>query len=145
MAGHQDLKFMSNDTSALWASLFKQYRNADDVTSLLLVKCTEGSNAEVCFYVKTGEKNAWVPKGQGNAFIGKNGLGKEREGDARTPEGEFSATMAFGILPDPGTRYDYIDILPETYAARMLPKLPVGTVMCVGTNRSNSCCCSRGL
>lgn len=36
------------------------------------------------------------------ALIGKNGLGKQAEGDARTPSGELKPLAAFGILPDPG-------------------------------------------
>ena len=35
-------------------------------------------------------------------FIGKNGLGKVKEGDNKTPVGSFKFDYAFGIAPDPG-------------------------------------------
>ena len=35
-------------------------------------------------------------------FIGRNGLGKTREGDAKTPVGVFHFNRAFGIADDPG-------------------------------------------
>ena len=40
-------------------------------------------------------------------FIGKNGLGKVREGDGKTPVGVFRFDAAFGIAPDPGCAIPY--------------------------------------
>lgn len=100
--------------SARWASILKKYRKDDSVSSLLLVKCTEGSNAEVCYYLKSGK--TWSLQSEGTAFIGRNGLGKEKEGDGKTPEGDFTATMSFGILPDPGSNEGYIQVSPYTIA-----------------------------
>ena len=54
--------------------------------------------------------------GKGEAFIGKNGLGKTREGDAMTPEGDFGVLTAFGILPDPGTALPWLPVTSSTYA-----------------------------
>lgn len=54
--------------------------------------------------------------GSGSAYIGRNGLGKEREGDGKTPEGVFHATVAFGIMPDPGTSLPYIPVSPTVFA-----------------------------
>ena len=35
-------------------------------------------------------------------YIGKNGLGKTKEGDGKTPVGTFGFNAAFGIADDPG-------------------------------------------
>ena len=35
-------------------------------------------------------------------FVGRNGVGKTKEGDARTPVGVFHFNRAFGIADDPG-------------------------------------------
>ena len=84
-----------------WAQIMESYLPNDSVAQLLLVKHTEGSNAIAEFYLK--ENGTWQLVGKNPVFIGENGLGKEKEGDRKTPVGEFSAYTAFGILPDPGT------------------------------------------
>lgn len=48
-------------------------------------------------------------------FIGKNGLGKTKEGDQRTPVGEFRFTRAFGLADDPGCPLPYHKITKEDY------------------------------
>lgn len=48
-------------------------------------------------------------------FIGKNGLGKTKEGDAKTPVGEFHFNRAFGIADDPGSRIPYVKVNENTY------------------------------
>ncbi|MBQ8828045.1 MAG: L,D-transpeptidase family protein [Clostridia bacterium] len=42
------------------------------------------------------------------AFIGINGIGKEKEGDGKTPVGVFRFCAAFGNKPNPGTLFAYI-------------------------------------
>lgn len=51
-----------------------------------------------------------------DVHIGRNGVGKQREGDKKTPLGTLHARQAFGILPNPGTRMPYINITPTTFA-----------------------------
>ena len=48
-------------------------------------------------------------------FIGKNGLGKTKEGDAKTPVGVFRFNRAFGIADDPGSRIPYVKADDDTY------------------------------
>lgn len=48
-------------------------------------------------------------------FMGKEGLGKTREGDARTPVGAFHFTAAFGIAPDPGCAIPYKQVDENIY------------------------------
>ena len=48
-------------------------------------------------------------------FIGKNGLGKVREGDAKTPVGTFHFNYAFGIAADPGCAIPYTQVDANYY------------------------------
>ena len=48
-------------------------------------------------------------------FIGKNGLGKTKEGDAKTPVGTFHFNRAFGIADDPGCAIPYVKVDEDTY------------------------------
>ena len=48
-------------------------------------------------------------------FIGKNGLGKEKEGDNKTPVGVFKFNYALGIAPDPGCQIPYTQIDENYY------------------------------
>ena len=48
-------------------------------------------------------------------FIGKEGLGKTKEGDGRTPVGTFHFTKAFGICPNPGTKLPYTQVDENIY------------------------------
>ena len=100
---------------------------------LLLVEYTGGTEARVKFYVRG--TRGWRVRGRGKAFVGKNGVGKEREGDAKTPIGTLRPLRAFGILPDPGCRLPYLQIVPGTVACdeqgpnynRIIQNAPGGT------------------
>ena len=48
-------------------------------------------------------------------FIGKNGLGKLKEGDHKTPVGTFKFDFAFGIAPDPGCAIPYVQVDENYY------------------------------
>ena len=48
-------------------------------------------------------------------FIGRNGLGKTYEGDAKTPVGVFHFNRAFGIADDPGCAIPYVKVDNDTY------------------------------
>ncbi|MBQ6235189.1 MAG: L,D-transpeptidase family protein [Clostridia bacterium] len=48
-------------------------------------------------------------------FVGRNGIGKTREGDARTPVGVFHFNRAFGIADDPGCAIPYVKVDADTY------------------------------
>ena len=48
-------------------------------------------------------------------FIGRNGLGKTREGDEKTPVGTFKFDYAFGIKPDPGCAFPYVQVNEHHY------------------------------
>ena len=98
-----------------WRSVLRQYTRNADVQELLLVRCDSSSNATVYYYAKAFP-GYWKRLGKTDALIGKNGLGKTREGDAKTPEGDFGVLTAFGILPDPGTALPWLPVTESTFA-----------------------------
>ncbi len=97
-----------------WKTIKDRYAAEREARQLMIVECTGGSDARVRYYVK--EEGHWIMVGRCAAYIGKNGLGKEREGDAKTPEGELRPLRAFGIKPDPGSRLPYLRVVPGTLA-----------------------------
>lgn len=92
-----------------------EYGIDDSVNEILLVTHREGSLADLEFLVR-GEYGEFASLLSGEAFIGKNGIGKEREGDGKSPVGVFGIRTAFGILPNPGTALEYIEVKDSTYA-----------------------------
>lgn len=86
----------------------------------------EGAN-QLFVVAGVGQTTAWVSMHEKDAsgnwhelmstpgFIGKSGLGKTREGDAKTPTGVFRFNRAFGIAPDPGCAISYTQVDENIY------------------------------
>lgn len=47
--------------------------------------------------------------------VGKNGPGKQSEGDTKTPMGTWTIGEAYGIKPDPGAKVPYTQITDDMY------------------------------
>lgn len=48
-------------------------------------------------------------------YVGRNGVGKMREGDYKTPSGVFHFTRAFGFVNSPETSLEYTKITEKHY------------------------------
>lgn len=72
-------------------------------------------NGTVANPKQVGMVGGWKVLGQTFGWIGRNGLGKRREGDGKTPVGEFGFLYAFGTLPNPGSRLPYLRIDDSYY------------------------------
>ena len=94
-----------------------KYLRDDAVKQLVTVQATEGTNAVIKLFEKTMEngKTVWTETLSCPGFIGLEGLGKTKEGDNKTPIGDFGITTAFGIKENPGTALPYIDVDENTY------------------------------
>lgn len=85
-----------------------------EATQLLVVAAVGQTTAYVSMHEKD-EKGNWKEIVSTPGYIGKNGLGKAKEGDVLTPKGTYHFNAAFGIAADPGcaipyhqvTKYDY--------------------------------------
>ncbi|WP_413853589.1 L,D-transpeptidase family protein [Candidatus Ruminimicrobium bovinum] len=94
-----------------------KYRNDETVQQIIYVNFVENSNALFKMYVRDKKQNnGWKLVLETDAFIGKNGFGKQTEGDLKTPIGEFNVTKAFGIKKNPGTKLKYLKINNNLYA-----------------------------
>ena len=68
----------------------------------------EASDAHVVMYCRDGRR--WRETLRCEGYVGKNGIGKLREGDGKTPRGDFGIIQTFGLKPDPGTSLPYFQV-----------------------------------
>ena len=87
---------------------------AQDTDQVFVIAAIGGTTATVSMHEKD-ENGTWKEIMTTPAFIGKKGLGKEKEGDAKTPVGTFRFNYAFGICPDPGCALEYQQVTEDDY------------------------------
>lgn len=73
------------------------------------IKCKENSKAKLTLY--KDKENVFSC----DAVIGKNGYGKQKEGDLKTPLGTWKIGKAYGINDNPGTELEYTKITEDMY------------------------------
>ena len=66
----------------------------------IIAVLANGSSAKVGMYEKSGL--SWTTVFETDGYVGRNGIGKTKEGDGKTPRGTYHFTDAFGIKADPG-------------------------------------------
>ena len=99
------------DLSPEWISSLEQAENARQ----LFVVAGIG---ETTAYISMHEKDSlgkWRQIMTTPGYIGKYGLGKTKEGDAKTPVGTFGFNYAFGIAEDPGCAIEYHQVDGNAY------------------------------
>lgn len=75
-----------------------------------------GKNSKAILFFYQKEKNGRLRLLlRTNGFIGKNGLGKTKEGDLKTPLGLYEFGIAFGMDKKIETRLEYVVINPNLY------------------------------
>ncbi len=104
-------------------------------TNQIMVVAVSDEDAKLCLYekkftngqlwrkmtpdvedeVQKQDVGKWQLVLETEAIIGKNGLGKTKEGDEKTPVGVFLFTKAFGVLENPGTKIPYTQIDEKFY------------------------------
>lgn len=94
-----------------WVTKMDAAKNAKQ---LFVVAGYERSTAWISMHEKDGDGN-WKMIMSTPGFIGKEGLGKTKEGDGRTPVGTFGFNKAFGISEDPGCAITYTKVDNDTY------------------------------
>ena len=86
---------------------------AEKASQLFVVAGVGPTTAYISMHEKTAD--GWQEIMSTPGFIGKNGLGKEKEGDGKTPVGTFRFTEAFGIAEDPGCAISYHQVTEDDY------------------------------
>ena len=99
-----------------WEALKMQYAADDTVQELIFVQYRGGSTAHLELWQKDAEsEGGWKELLSCRAHVGMNGIDKQREGDKRTPTGDFGVLTAFGIKGDPGTALPYFKVTRDMY------------------------------
>ena len=108
-AGYQGIDVSSPD----WVGKLDA---AGDAKQMLIVAAfsADATGAWISLHEKQSD-GSWHMIMTSPGFIGKNGLGKTREGDAKTPTGVFHFNRAFGIADDPGCAIPYVKVDNDTY------------------------------
>lgn len=91
-----------------WTTLLQKYEKSKKVNQLIFVKYRGKSKANIVLYEKVNGKFKKVFGCIG--YVGKNGIGKKREGDKKTPTGTYGFTKAFGIKKNPRSKIKYIKL-----------------------------------
>jgi len=91
---------------------FERYLQDPGVGEIVSVLC-RGSEALLRLFCKS--EGTWRLELEADAVCGREGLGKEREGDMKTPEGDFGIITAFGLKDNPGTGLPYLEVTRDLY------------------------------
>ena len=86
---------------------------ASQTDQIVLVEYQSGSRAVLSIHEK--QNGVWKELYSCTAYVGKNGIGKTKEGDKRTPTGTFNLTTPFGIKADPGANMPYTQVTKYHY------------------------------
>jgi L,D-peptidoglycan transpeptidase YkuD (ErfK/YbiS/YcfS/YnhG family) len=107
--GYASNEYFVSEDSLSWVSKLDV---AKEVSQIIVVTADKMGTIDVTVSMHTKNENGvWIENYSTPGQIGRNGLGKEREGDGKTPIGIFTFTKAFGILPNPGiTSMPYLQV-----------------------------------
>ncbi len=97
--------------SPAWVSSLAAAKNAKQ---LFVVAGVGRSTAWISMHSKSKD-GTWRQIMTTPGFIGLNGLGKQKEGDGKTPIGVYTFNKAFGLAPDPGCTIPYVQADKNTY------------------------------
>lgn len=85
-----------------------------ETASQMIIVAADGSNATVSMHNKE-EDGTWVELLSTAGKIGRNGIGKTKEGDGKTPTGVYRFLFGFGNMPDPGCGLGYTQVDDSYY------------------------------
>ncbi len=86
---------------------------AAEAEQIVLVDYESGSSARLSIHEK--QEGVWKQFYSCGAYVGRNGIGKTKEGDGKTPTGTYNLTQPFGIKADPGAKMDYTKVTKYHY------------------------------
>ncbi len=104
--------FAAAGTSPDWISKLPAAKNSEQM--IVVAGLGEKTTAWISMHEKDSDGD-WNQIMTTPGFIGKNGLGKVREGDNKTPVGTFKIDAALGIAPDPDCLIPYKQIDENYY------------------------------
>jgi len=112
----QNADKMSASTYRKGDQYLEKYLVDEKVKQLVLVERLPGGLSVASLYLMTkNSEGKWIEDLKCEAFLGINGIGKEKEGDGCTPTGDFGVSMAFGIKDNPGSKIEYTKLTETMY------------------------------
>ena len=88
---------------------FKVASKTDQII-LVIPETITSHQAKFYYYIKNPLTNQWDEERAIDCNIGKAGIGKQVEGDMKTPTGVFQFDLYFGIEPNPSNTLPYIKL-----------------------------------
>lgn len=80
----------------------------------LILVAASGTSAQITMLNKNSD-GTWFQLLSSTGYVGINGVGPTTEWNRKTPPGVFGFTKAFGILPNPGTAFPYVQVDQSHY------------------------------
>lgn len=109
--GPEGLTAADTGKSPAWVTQLPAARQA---SQMVVVAATGEQSAWISLH-KKGADGVWRQQLSTPGLIGRNGLGKTKEGDGKTPVGVYHFTRAFGIAPNPGCQLPYTQVDENDY------------------------------
>lgn len=98
----------------IWDYLRDKYIGDKSVNELVFVKYKESSYADIELYAKN--EGGWECVLKCDGYVGPKGVAPANINCARTPEGDFKISIAFGIKPKPdGLNLKYLQVKEGIY------------------------------
>lgn len=85
-----------------------------ETANQIIVVAADGSNATVSMHNKEDD-GTWTEILSTDGKIGRNGIGKAKEGDGKTPTGVYRFMFGFGNMSDPGCGLNYTQVDDSYY------------------------------
>ena len=97
-------------------SFLNKYKKDNKVNQIILVEQSDSViSMGVLYLLIKNKENEWQESLRCKALLGKNGIDKNREGDRRTPTGDYGFLMAFGAKENPGSIIPYTKLTDTMY------------------------------
>ena len=103
-------EYLSDEKVSSWVADLDVAETANQI----IVVATDGSNATVSMHNKEDD-GIWTEILSTTGKIGRNGIGKTKEGDGKTPTGVYRFMFGFGNMPDPGCGLSYTQVDDSYY------------------------------
>ena len=101
-------QYLINSSPTFDVSKLKTSKETDQI--MIVIPYSYSSHYARFYYYIKKEDGKWHEIINIESHIGRGGLGKEKEGDHKTPIGKFNFTKYFGIADDPGTKMPYLKV-----------------------------------
>ncbi|MCR4703818.1 MAG: L,D-transpeptidase family protein [Saccharofermentans sp.] len=106
------------DMSPEWVRNLPQAKdNGNDQLFIVAASGMDQTSANVSLHERD-ENGNWIEVLSVDGCVGKNGMvydEERKEGCGRTPIGIYRFNMAFGIAPDPGCAFQYVQVTDDLY------------------------------